>query len=143
MGREPSLSGREAPIAAGGTVTMGFFAQISGWTRLADAYPAEGPLEGQPLSKQTVQVGSVRFRRCVTAGVSGHGLYLWARPMFSAYRPVLIPWAELRSMGTARIYWSKAALLAVGSPQVATIRVRGSLLRLIKPYLESGVIHPE
>jgi hypothetical protein len=114
---------------------MGFFAQISGWTRLAEAYPAAHTPVLQPLTKQTVQVGSVRFRRCVTVGIGDWGLYLWARPVFSRYKPILIPWAELSVIGTARIYWSKAALLSVGKPAVATIRLPMSLYRLAKPYL--------
>jgi len=77
---------------------MQFFAQISGWTRLAELYPATHRSEGQEYTQQTVQVGAVRYRKCMTVGIGSQGLYLWARPILSRYQPVLIPWGEIKGI---------------------------------------------
>ena len=118
---------------------MRFFASISGLTRLASQYAASQPPEGQQLTKQTVQVGAVRFRRCVTVHVGSPGLHLLVHPIMSRYPPILIPWEEIRGAQPALIYWQSAKRMAVGKPSVATITVKTSLFRILEPYLQTPV----
>ena len=134
---QPSLRERLQVLAKIGWIDMmRFFSNISGLNRLAARYPAAHPPEGQKRVKQTVQIGAVRFRRCVTVHVGSAGLHLHVRPIMSRYPPVLIPWEELREPRRTRIYWQTAMLLAIGNPQVATIRVPATLFRHIDPYLK-------
>jgi hypothetical protein len=114
---------------------MRIFAKVSGWTRLAEHYPAIDQPEGAKYTRQTVQVGAVRYRNCVTVCLSPQGFYLWARPIFSQYPPLLIPWGEIQRVQETRLYWERAMQLSIGSPQVATITLRMGLFRLIQPYL--------
>ena len=114
---------------------MHFFTQMSGWTRLARAYPAPGQPEGQRTERQTVQVGSVRFRRCVTVCVSAEGLYLRARVVLSRYAPILIPWGEIEGIQEAMVYWQRAVRLRAGNPEVGTVTVPMALLESIRPHL--------
>jgi len=118
---------------------MRFFAQISDWTRLAELYPAIHLSEGQEYTQQTVQVGAVRYRKCMTVGIGSQGLYLWARPILSRYQPVLIPWGEIKGMQEARMYWQRVKLLSIGNPQVATVRVPLTLFRSIQPNLSPNL----
>lgn len=114
----------------------GFFVQASGYNRLAERYPAGGEPEGPAYTMQTVQIGPVRYRRCVTVHVSDQGLYLQSRLFYARYPPILIPWDEVVRVERSRIYlWSQARLLAIGEPEVGTIRVEMGLFKLIQPYL--------
>ena len=117
---------------------MRFFASISGLNRLAAKYPAAHPPEGEQQAKQTLQIGPVRFRRCVTVHVGSSGLYLHVRPVTSRYAPMLIPWQELRRPHQALLYWQRAMVLSVGDPQVATLRLKETLFRQIEPYLHQS-----
>jgi hypothetical protein len=122
---------------------MRIFAKVSGWTRLAEHYPASEQPEGAKYTRRTVQVGAVRYRNCVTVCLSPQGLYLWARPILSKYPPVLIPWGEIQRIQETRLYWERALQLSVGNPQVATITVRMGLFKLLQPYLSRDLsTHP-
>jgi hypothetical protein len=117
---------------------MGFFARISGLNRLARQYPATSQPEGPGHAKQTVQIGPVRFRHCVTVHLSAQGLYLRPRPVLSRYPAILVPWGEVGRVQDARIYWGRAKRLSIGEPEMGTIAVQMDLFRSIKPYLGSG-----
>jgi hypothetical protein len=122
---------------------MRILAKVSGWTRLAARYPGADPPQGTNYTKQTVQVGAVRYRNCVTVCLSPQGLYLWARPTLSKYPPVLIPWDGIQRVQETRLYWERALQLSVGNPQVATITVRMGLFKLLQPYLSRDLsTHP-
>lgn len=114
---------------------MRFFEQVSGWAKLAKQYPATLEPRGPIHTKQTVQIGPVRFRRCVTVSLGPQGLWLWARPLLSRYSPMLIPWGEVKGTQRTRIYWAPALLLYIGAPEVGTIRVRGQLMAIVQTYL--------
>ena len=113
----------------------GIFTQFSGYDRLVKRYPAEGEPEGQAYTKQTVQIGPVRYRRCVTVHISSKGLYLQPHIFMIRYSPVLIPWNEVVRVENAMIYWGQARRLTVGEPEVGTVAMQMGLLRLIQPYL--------
>ena len=118
---------------------MRFIASISGLTRLASRYAASHPPEGRQFAKQTVQIGAVRFRKCVAVHVGSPGLHLHVRPIMSRYPPILIPWEEIQGRQPALVYWQSAMRMAIGKPSVATITVKASLFRIIEPYLQTPV----
>lgn len=118
---------------------MGFFARLSGYDELARRYPAGSEPEGSKYAWQTVQIGSARYRRCVTVHVGDQGLYLQPHFFLARYPAILIPWDEVVRVQPSKIYaWSQARLLAIGEPEVATIRVEMGLFKLIQPYLSEG-----
>ena len=114
----------------------GFFARLSGFARFSERYPASGKLEGPAYARQTVQIGPVRYRRCVTVHVSDRGLYLQPRILLTRYPPVLIPWDEIKGVTDTRIYWARAKRLSIGEPQVGAVSVQMGLYALIQSYLE-------
>ena len=118
------------------------FAQASGLTRLIERYPAPQRSEGVEREKQTVKIGVVRYRRCVTANVSSDGLYLWVRPPLSRHPPILIPWDAVRRICRTRLYGRKAVRLLIDGPEVTPLVVYEGLFKLIHPHLSKRLVEP-
>ena len=117
---------------------MGVFTQMSGLDTLVKRYPATEPSQGTRLDKQTVQIGPVRYRRCVTVQIDDAGLTLWVRPPLGRHLAIRIPWSELVPRSETRIYWARAMLLSVGQPEIATLRVQMGLYERLRPYLDGA-----
>ena len=117
------------------------FGRVSGLNRLAQAYPALSTPAGPTLAGRTVQIGAVRYRRCVTVHVSDAGLYLWVRPVLSRHQPILIPWSEVKQVRETMLYWQRAMRLSVGMPEVATVTLLMDLFTLVSPHLGQGAQH--
>ena len=119
------------------------FAQTSGWNALAQRYGAITEPEGRKLSRQTIKVGAVRWRLCVTVILNPQGMYLqmgYRQSWLSAIRkhpPVLIPWPEFKAPRKGRLYlgW-QAVQLSVGEPQMAAITFPMGLYKEITGYLD-------
>jgi len=114
------------------------FARGSGWSALAQRYPADAGLVEPTLTAQTVQVGMVRYRRCVTLGIHPDGLYLAAQPglpLLPRNPPLQIPWSEFHHVQQTRLYWRRAAQLEVGDPRVASITFPFELYQRFERYL--------
>jgi hypothetical protein len=116
------------------------FAQASGLNRLVDKYPASTDPTGIKSTWQTVMIGPVVYRRCVTVHVSVEGLYLHMRPPLRSYPLLFIPWSEFSAVHSAILHWRKGLRLSVGRPEVATITCVGVLLQSIRPYLPAGLV---
>ena len=114
---------------------MGIFSALSGWDGLQRRYPAPPTPAGNAFSRQTVQVNSVRFRRCTNVVICTDGLYLQPTLFYATYSPILIPWSEFRSVEPARLYWLGARRLALGSPEAGQITVWMDLYRQMEPHL--------
>lgn len=111
------------------------FARASGLTKIAERFGVTAPPKGLGFDKQTIQVGSVRFRRCVTVHLDEHGFYFWIRVIFSNYPQVLVPWHEIKQCEDTKIYGRRAVAFAVGSPALGMIRVPETLFAQMQPYL--------
>jgi hypothetical protein len=111
------------------------FGRVSGLNRLAQAYPAPHTPTWPTLTGRTVQIGAVRYRRCVTVNVSEAGLYLWVRPVLSKHQPILIPWSEVKQVRETVLYWQRAMRLSIGMPELATVTLQMNLFDLVRPYL--------
>ena len=103
---------------------MGLFQKISGWDKLVKQYRAVDPPTGKEYTKQTVQIGPVRYRRCVTVHISDQGFYLQPRLVLARYPAVLIPWDEITRVTDSRIYWGRAKRLSIGEPEIGTVAVQ-------------------
>ena len=102
-----------------------------GWRRLAEVYGTANPPTGQITKRETIQVGAVTYKRCVTLGVADEGLYvaIWRKT-------ALIPWTEFKAVGQATLYWQKVPMLTVGDPPVATMTVPVQVFEVMrgKPF---------
>lgn len=111
------------------------FAKLSGLDRLIERYPCSNKPQGQESHWQTVMVGSVVYRRCVSVISSPEGFYLHVKPILSSFAPALIPWSEFRRTDKAFLHWRDARRLVVGDPSVASITVYGRVLDDMRPFL--------
>ena len=109
--------------------------QMSGLTTLARLYPADDRPEGQEYVRQTVQIGAIRYRRCVTVCVNPQGLYLWVQPRLVQVRPIFIPWREVKRTQGARLYGRAAVRLVINGLKATTIVVYENLFQVVSPYL--------
>lgn len=108
-----------------------------GWDALAARFKVEPRSGSGLLSRQSVQVGRVLYRNCTIVGVGADGLYLEARAPIPFFRkpPLLVPWSEISGTDEVRLFWQKAALLAVGEPVISTITLQADLFERLRPRL--------
>ena len=105
-----------------------------GWRRLAEVYATANPPTGQTVTRQTIQVGAVTYKRCVTLGIADEGLYvtIWRKT-------ALIPWTEFKAIGQATLYWQKVPMLTVGDPPVATMTVPVAVFQQMRGRLPTAL----
>lgn len=119
-----------------------FFARLSGLERLLESYPAREPPTGTKRAWQTVQIGPVVYRSCVTVHIAPQGLHLQVRPPFRTYSPLFIPWSEISAVDSAILHLRRGLRLTVGRPAIGTITCVGWLAQAIRPYLPAGLLSP-
>lgn len=116
----------------------GFFGKISGLDELARRYSTTREPRGTELTRQTVQIGAVRYKRCVTLHVAAEGLFLQIKFIFCRSRPpFFIPWQDIKQVQSTRLYWQKAFVLTIGHPPGTKITLPDSIHSLLAPYLPS------
>ena len=105
-----------------------------GWRQLAEVYGTDKPPTGQIVPGQTLQIGAVTYKRCVSLGFADEGLYLtiWRKT-------ALIPWTEFKALGQATLYWQKVPMLTVGDPPVATMTVPVAVFQQMRGKLPTGL----
>lgn len=102
-----------------------FLSQLAGWHRLAQHFEAKSPPVGHRHWIESGKVGWVSYNNCLTIHAGPDGLHLatWL-PFRFGHPPLLIPWRELRNVGSHKIWllgeWLK---LEVGSPTIATLEL--------------------
>jgi hypothetical protein len=118
------------------------FAHASGWAALARLYRATFVPIQAVLQRQTIKVGGVRWRFSATVGISPSGLYLsvnpfkWPISRFVQHPPLLIPWADIKVVGSGHIYLLMPAIvLSIGSPEIALVNVTSNVYEAIAPYI--------
>jgi hypothetical protein len=106
-----------------------------GWRGLTEAYSTTSPPQGQIQKRQTIQIGAVVYKRCVTLGVADEGLYVsfWRRT-------ILIPWSDFTALGQATLYWQKIPMLTVGEPPIATIALPVPVFETMRSKLPVKVV---
>jgi hypothetical protein len=130
-------------VVAGFVVALVFFilflakqlgGTTGGWRRLAEVYTTSKPPRGQSVTKQTIQIGAVTYKRCVTLGIADDGLYItiWQKT-------ALVPWTEFKGVGEATLYWQKVPILTVGDPPVATMTVPVAVFQMMRKRLPTGL----
>ncbi|MBK7926053.1 MAG: hypothetical protein IPJ98_00750 [Bryobacterales bacterium] len=107
------------------------FARLSGWNRLAVRYPVTNPAPAWTWRGQTIQVGPVRYRNCVSAAATHACLHLRSPALFG-FPALSIPWAELHSPAQVRVYRRDAIRLQAGRPPVGAISLPRELYDQIR-----------
>lgn len=117
-------------FAIGGRLLAPIIAQhfkgtAGGWSRLSEVYATTRQLPTQLLRRQTVVVGQVLYRNCISVGFDDLGLYLAAGFPVSMFRkrPLFFPWSEFTRVEKGRLFWREAAVLSLGEPVIGTITV--------------------
>jgi len=112
-----------ALLIGGFVVLLLYLLSKGGWGQLKQRYRVEQPPSGAIVRRQTVKVGLVTFKQCITVGIADEGLYL------SMWRTtVLIPWSELSAAGETQFFWRRVPVLAVGQPQITTLTFEHGLI---------------
>jgi len=114
-----------------------FKGSAGGWSRLVAVYATTRPLPAQARSRQSIVVGQVLYRNCMTVGFDDSGLYLEIGFPLSVFgrRALFIPWREFKHIDEGRLFWRKATLMSLGDPPVGTITLPMSLFEAIRPAL--------
>jgi hypothetical protein len=124
-----------AVLAGFYALLTGIFKRSSGMSRLMQQYPAPFQPEGAVQTQQTIRVGAVRWRFCVTMVIGPQGFYFAIRQAFTNYQPVLIPWSQITATRETYLYWFRAVALSVGDPAVAEVTVFLGQFEKMRPYL--------
>ena len=130
-------------VVAGFVVALVFFilflaknlsGTTGGWRQLADVYATAKPPTGQNVTKQTLQIGAVTYKRCVTLGIADDGLYvtIWQKT-------ALVPWTDFKGVGEATLYWQKVPMLTIGDPPVAAMTVPVAVFQMMRKRLPTGL----
>jgi hypothetical protein len=113
-----------------------------GWSRLAEAFPSPSAPQGTLSVKQTIQVGRVVYKRCVSVGITSQGLYLEVKiPFSSRLKPLTIPWERIQGAKEGSLHWKKTVILSIGDPEIGTVTVFEDLYKKIEPF-HRPEIHP-
>ncbi|MCW2285740.1 hypothetical protein M2323_002034 [Rhodoblastus acidophilus] len=108
------------------------------WRDLAKNYPASGPAPKEVRPRQSLMVGPVLYRDCISVGADDTGLYLApGRPLsFALKHNLRIPWPEIVKTEPAKVLWGKGVTLFIGAPALATLTVKAELFeKLVRPRL--------
>ncbi len=101
-----------------------------GWRRLSGVYSTANLPAGRIAKRETLKIGAVVYKRCVTLGIADEGLY-----MLIWRTCILIPWDHFTKIEQATLYWKKVPMLTIGDPTVATITVPRSTFDVMRSRL--------
>jgi hypothetical protein len=119
--------------------------RFSGWNKLTQRYGTNIEPQGTKFKLQTIKVGVVRWRWCVTVVLSPQGMYLHLATgpaaLLGKLPPVIIPWSEFKKPRKGRLYlgW-KAVEMSVGEPEMVPITFPLMLYQQITGYLAPSAV---
>ena len=118
------------------------FGKFSGWDNLAQKYGTTIEPVGTKFTSQTIKVGAVRYRWCVTVVLSPQGMYIYIGgglvTLFGKFPPVLIPWSEFKARRKGWLYLGWPAIeIPIGDPKIAVITFPKRLYEHMTTYLEA------
>jgi hypothetical protein len=116
------------------------FGRFSGWNKLTQRYGSNTEPQGTKLELQTIKVGVVRWRWCVTVVLSPQGMYLRAATgpaaLLGRLPPVIVPWLEFKKPRKGHLYpgW-RAIEMSIGEPELVPITLPSALYQQMIGYL--------
>lgn len=115
---------------------------ISGLSKLVDSYNTDLNPDNLSLTGQTIQIGMVKYRNCVSFRADEAGLFLQINVPLWKSRKLLIPWKELSQAGFTKIYRESAVSFNVGETYLATIAVPVQMFYLMEPFIRDLKVSP-
>ncbi len=113
---------------------LSIFAKASGLTRLIERCPAGRAPAGDKITRETVQIGPVRYRRCADIYFDENGFFLEIKVIFNKYPLIYIPWTMVKAIQTATLYGLPAARLVLGEADLPPLTFYKNVLA---PYAET------
>src|SRR3954471_6311635 len=111
---------------------------LSGWSRLARAFPGGPKPSGPRIHDQVMGMGFVGEKSVTRMIPTAGGLYLHSSLLFGFRRPpILVPWAEIRECGESGFLWWRNVRLELG--YITTLRVRPKALPILEQYLSPAI----
>lgn len=114
---------------------MGIFSKVSGLNKLVDHYPAIKDPDGISQTKQTLKIGVVRYRRCVTVSIERDALFLLVSPPLGRKSKIMIPWHEIRQVSRTSLYGRQGVQMSIGDPVVGEITIYRDLFEQLRGNL--------
>jgi hypothetical protein len=116
---------------------------MTGWRQLAGRFTAPATLDGRRFTRQDADVGTlgfIRIRNLMRAAALDDGLYL-AMPAIArpGHAPLLVPWTQMRVVDERQLLGRPVVKLSVGSPEIATVTLRGGVADEARRRLRRGV----
>jgi hypothetical protein len=115
---------------------------LSGLSKLVDRYKTDLNPANLSLTGQTIQIGMVKYRKCVSFRADEAGLFLHIKVSLWKSRQILIPWKDMSQAGFTKIYWESAVSFNVGETYLATIAVPLQMFYLMKPFIRDSKMSP-
>ena len=114
-----------------------FLDRMSGWSRLAEAYQAEGPFIGHIYKWNSARLNWISYNNCLDLGVSDEGFFMRVMVPFGFWsRPLLLPWSEISLSQQSGFF---ADVVTFEMRQVPNLKLRF----LKKQILKIASQHPE
>lgn len=106
---------------------------VTGWRRLAAAFPGGPRPGGEVLRGQVYGFGRVNENNVTNVITARDGLYLFPMFLFRFRRPpVLVPWDRVRYLESGRQLWVRWHRVELGG--TARVRVSTRLLRELRAH---------
>ena len=113
-------------------VNLFLFLKLSGWDKLARKYGYHQKFQGKIFRMTTAYIGALRYRNCISVGVSPQGLYLSPFVLFRlGHPPIFVPWGEVSHFEEKQGVFGigKYYALDIGFPKIRTVKLSPRVFR--------------
>ena len=97
--------------------------KISGISKLVTCFESKTFPNEEDILKTTIQVGTIRYRRCALIFMDNEGLYLSVKMIFKSYPVIFIPWSSFKETKKERLYGRKAIQLDFRDSTLPSIKI--------------------
>lgn len=110
---------------------------LGGWQNLSSLYSTNEVMPTHVLHKQTLQVGSTIYNRCVDVGFSEDALFLKRTDIVagSQSKPLRIAWTDIKAVNPTKLHWKNAIEMTLRDPQNTKITMYSELFEAMRPSL--------
>jgi hypothetical protein len=109
-------------------VLVMFIISRAGWAALAANYSTIAPFKGHSVGFISASINSANYNGSLILKYNEDGIYLRPIILFRLFhRPLFIPWREIKEGPDKKYLFTSYKELMIGSPIVATIRLRKSI----------------
>jgi hypothetical protein len=98
------------------------FPKAKGFEQLVRTFEAKEFPEKGKIIKTTVQVGSVRYRRCASILMVEDGFYIRIKYVFKSYPTIFVPKNAIKESKKSKLYGRKAVGFTFFDSNIPSIR---------------------